>query len=196
MAKEKTTIKPKEVTAYARYIHVSPQKLRLVSALLKKAPIDIALEQLKFSSKSAALPLKKVINSAVANALHNYDIKPDNLFIKSITIDSGPMFKRYQPRAQGRAFMVRKRTSHINVILEEKARKTKSKRTILQAIRPTVVKDTDKRAKPKEQEAAEKETKTEQIAKQPKLTSKPESKVRKKFTDFRKRFFNRKSSTS
>jgi large subunit ribosomal protein L22 len=187
MATEKTPIKPKEVRAYARYIHVSPQKLRLVSMLVKKTPVDTALEQLKFSSRSASFPLIKAINSAIANAIHNYEMKQENLFIKSITIDPGPMFKRYQPRAQGRAFMVRKRTSHINVVLEEKERKNKSERTVFQSRRPTEVNKADEKAQSTDNEAE---------VQKPKLSSRPENKIRRKFTDFRQKFFNRKSSTS
>src|SRR3990167_9589988 len=105
-----------EVKAFARYIHVSPRKLRLVADLVRKMHVSDALEQLRFSSKNAALPLTKAINSAVANAVHNFNMNKENLFVKSITIDQGPVFKRYAPRAQGRAFVERKRTSHTNVI--------------------------------------------------------------------------------
>ncbi|MDP3763632.1 MAG: 50S ribosomal protein L22 [bacterium] len=125
----------KEVKAFARYIHVSPRKLRLVADLIRRTPVDAALEQLRFSSKNAALPLTKVINSAVANALHNFNLNKEDLFIKSLTIDGGPVLRKYVPRAQGRAFVNRKRTSHINLILESKARKNKTRRSIF-SIRP------------------------------------------------------------
>src|SRR5258708_1819000 len=111
MAEEKQ--QPKEVKAHARYIHVSPRKLRLVADLVRQHPVDQALEQLRFSSKNAAIPLAKAINSAVANAVHNFNMTKENLFIKAITVDGGPVFKTYAPRAQGRAFVERKRTSHI-----------------------------------------------------------------------------------
>src|SRR3990167_10922853 len=133
----KDTPKIYEVKAFARYIHVSPQKLRLVANLIRQTPVDTALEQLRFSSKNAAVPLAKAINSAIANAIHNFDLKRENLFIKTLTIDGGPVFKRYAPRAQGRAFVKRKRTSHINVVLESKERRTKPKRSIFARYRPT-----------------------------------------------------------
>jgi large subunit ribosomal protein L22 len=131
MAQDKKTIK--EVKAFARYVHVSPQKLRLVADLVRSTPVDVALEQLKFSSKDAALPLLKVINSAIANATHNFDIKRETLYIKTVTVDGGPVFRRYAPRAQGRAFIQRKRTSHISLILGTRAGQTARKRTVFQA---------------------------------------------------------------
>jgi hypothetical protein len=123
-------------------------------------------------------------------------MKQENLFIKSITIDPGPMFKRYQPRAQGRAFMVRKRTSHINVVLEEKERKNKSERTVFQSRRPTEVKKDEKKLKLNKADEKAQSTDNEAEVQKPKLSSRPENKIRRKFTDFRQKFFNRKSSTS
>jgi large subunit ribosomal protein L22 len=133
MATDKSTIK--EVKAFARYIHVSPRKLRLVADLVRQTPVDVALEQLRFSSKNAALPLTKAINSAIANAIHNFDWNRDDLFIKALTIDGGPVFKRYAPRAQGRAFVERKRTSHISVTLERRTKPINKKRSIF-SLRP------------------------------------------------------------
>ncbi|MBI2607788.1 MAG: 50S ribosomal protein L22 [Candidatus Doudnabacteria bacterium] len=193
MAKEKiATIK--EVRAHARYIHVSPQKLRLVSNLIKKAPVDQALEQLRFSSKKAALPIAKAINSAVANAVHNHDFKQENLFVKSITIDSGPMFKRYTPRAQGRAFMIRRRTSHINVTLEERERKIHSKRKIFQKPKALVTEQpNENKLKPQEQTSKLEESAAE--IQKPKFQVKPREKIKKQLVDLKRRLFNRKSST-
>src|SRR5882724_8732833 len=79
-----------EVKAFARYIHVSPRKLRLVADLVRSLQVSAALEQLRFSSKSAALPLTKAINSAVANGVHNFNLNKENLYVKAITIDQGP----------------------------------------------------------------------------------------------------------
>src|ERR1041385_2201427 len=114
---DKNIPQQKEVKAFARYIHMSPRKLRLVADLVRLKQVDLALEQLRFASKKAALPLAKAINSAVANAVHNFNLNKEDLFIKSLTIDGGPVYRRYAPRAQGRAFVERKRTSHINVVL-------------------------------------------------------------------------------
>lgn len=189
MAEDKTKIK--EVKAFARYIHVSPRKLRLVANLIKKVSVDLALEQLKFSSKNAALPLAKAINSAVANAVHNFDLKREDLYIKSLTIDGGPVYKRYAPRAQGRAFVERKRTSHINVVLEAKDRKSKPKRNIFAQIRrkqddTAAVKDATKQV-----ETGKVESK-QQAPKQP---AKPQEKIKKNLVDLKRRLFNRKSGS-
>src|SRR3989344_6571204 len=96
-AQEKPQVK--EVKAFARYIHVPPQKLRLVADLIRKSRVDQALEQLNFSSKKAALPITKLLNSAIANAMHNFDLNRDDLVIKSITVDGGPVMKTMTPRA-------------------------------------------------------------------------------------------------
>jgi len=123
----------REVKAFARHIHVGPRKLRLVADMIRKTPVDVALEQLRFSSKNAAVPLMKVINSAIANAVHNFEIARETLYVKSVTVDGGPVSTRYAPRAQGRAFVERKRTSHINVVLESRPNQVARKRTIFQA---------------------------------------------------------------
>ena len=109
-----------EVTAKARYVRVSPRKARLVTDLVKGKKVEEALNILAFTKKAFAKTLTKVINSAVANAQQNNQMDVDTLMIKRIAIDGGPTLKRYIPRAMGRATMVRKRTSHITVVLDEK----------------------------------------------------------------------------
>src|SRR3990167_4485408 len=168
MAQDKKTISAgggsasgrNEVKAFARFVHVSPRKLRLVADLVRTSPVDTALEQLRFSSKNAALPLTKAINSAVANAVHNFNMNKENLFVKAVTIDQGPVFKRYAPRAQGRAFVERKRTSHINVVLESRPGKRKSKRSIFSlSPRTTALEQVDEhRGQVKPQEEGETES--------------------------------------
>src|SRR3990167_744336 len=106
-----------EVKAYARGIHIGPRKVRLVANLVKNLPVEDALNNLTFITKKAALPIKKLVNSGIANAKHNFQIEEDRLFVKSFTVDGGRVFFRYSPRAQGRAFPLRKRTSHLNLIL-------------------------------------------------------------------------------
>jgi large subunit ribosomal protein L22 len=179
--------KIKEVKAYARHIHVSPRKLRLLADLVRQTPVDSALQQLKFASKRAAVPLAKVINSAVANAVHNFDLKKEDLFIKSLTVDGGPVIKRYAPRAQGRAFIVRKRTSHINVILESKPKKVKSRRSIF-SLRPKT-KEVVEQPKTEEVESG---TIVENKVK-PKQPPKPQERIKKNLVDLKRRLFNRKS---
>lgn len=124
---EKKTVT--EVKAYARGIHASPRKTRLVTDILKNLSVAEALTQLDFVQKKAALPIKKLVNSAVANAAHNFQIEADRLFIKSLTVDGGRVMMKFAPRAQGRAFRVRKRTSHINLVLGVSAKPAKPKRT-------------------------------------------------------------------
>jgi len=108
-----------EVKAKVKFIRMSPTKLRLVANLIKKLTVAKALDQLQFINKLASRPLSKLIKSAIANAEHNFELAKDNLFIKEITIDEGPTLKRSMPRAHGRATPIRKRTSHINLVLGE-----------------------------------------------------------------------------
>lgn len=190
MAKQDLS-KVKEIKAFARYIHVSPRKLRLVANLVRQTPVDVALEQLRFSSKNAALPISKAINSAVANAVHNFNLNKDDLFVKAITIDQGPVFKRYAPRAQGRAFIERKRTSHINVVLESRERKNKNKRSIF-SLRPRTASDDAK---------ADRATQVEPRQSGDTGSSKPESKqaprsdekMKQSKINLKRRLFNRKT---
>ncbi len=108
-----------EVSASLKFIRISPRKMRVVADLVRSTTVDKALAQLKFMNKRAAKPIEKIIKSAVANAEHNLEIKQDNLFLKTITVDDGPTLDRWMPRAHGRATPIRKRTSHVKVILSE-----------------------------------------------------------------------------
>ena len=109
-----------EVTAKARYVRVSPRKARLVTDLVKGKKVEDALSILAFTKKAFAKTLTKVINSAVANAQQNNQMDVDTLKVKRISVDGGPTLKRFIPRAMGRATMIRKRTSHVTVVLDEK----------------------------------------------------------------------------
>jgi len=97
----------------------SPRKVRLVADHIKRKPVEAARVELDHLTKKAAEPIKKLLNSAAANAEHNDDKDPSNLYIKNITVDQGPTYKRQMPRARGRATPIRKRTSHITVRLAE-----------------------------------------------------------------------------
>lgn len=107
-----------QVTATARNIRISPEKVRLVVDQIKKMPPSRSMDILALVRKSSAKPLKKVIASAVANAKNNFGLDVQTLTFKSILVGIGPMSKRYQPIARGRAHSILKRTSHITVILE------------------------------------------------------------------------------
>lgn len=108
-----------EIKAKAKHIKMSPRKVRLVVDVARGKEVQTALEQLKFINKLAIKPIVKLINSAVANAKHNFEIEPDNLYIKEIKVDEGPTLRRWMPKAFGRATPLRKRTSHINLVLSE-----------------------------------------------------------------------------
>lgn len=107
-----------EVKAKAKFIRMSPRKVRLVLGVVRGMKIDAARLQLAFMNKAAAEPVLKLLNSAVANALNNFGLNEETLKIKTIVADGGPILYRYRPRAMGRAAPIRKRTSHITIVLE------------------------------------------------------------------------------
>lgn len=109
-----------EVRAVARFVRVSPRKVRLVMNQIRGKRIEEALNLLSFAPQKGAFMLKKLVNSAVANAEQNAELDVDKLYIKRIFADEGPSLKRFRPRALGRASRIRKRTSHLTVVLEEK----------------------------------------------------------------------------
>jgi large subunit ribosomal protein L22 len=114
---------PARARAVARYVHMSPTKVRRVVALIKDRPVQEALDILRFSPQAAAQPLFKVVASAAANAENNLDLDPDTLVVAAAYADEGPTLKRIRPRAQGRAYRIRKRTSHITVEVESQPAK-------------------------------------------------------------------------
>jgi large subunit ribosomal protein L22 len=93
-------------------------KARRVVDLIRSLPAQEALSVLKFAPQAASEPVAKVLASAIANAEHNFSLDPDTLFVSQAYVDEGPMLKRFRPRAQGRAYRIRKRTSHITVEVE------------------------------------------------------------------------------
>jgi len=108
-----------EAKALARQIRISPQKARLIADLVRGKDVATAINTLRFMPKKGARILRKVIESALANASQNEAIDVDTLYVKTIYIDGGPMLKRIMPRAQGRANRILKRSSHITVVLDE-----------------------------------------------------------------------------
>ena len=121
---ESSAAAPVRARAVARYVRMSPTKVRRVIALVKGRPLQEALDILRFSPQAAAEPVYKVIASAAANAENNLDIDRDTLVVALLTADEGPTLKRIRPRAQGRAYRIRKRTSHITVEVESQPKKT------------------------------------------------------------------------
>ncbi len=108
-----------ETKAVAKYIRISPQKARLVADIIRGMKADTAVTTLKFMPKKAAGIIRKVLESAVANADQMDSVDVDNLYVKEVMVDGGPMLKRFSPRAQGRATRILKRSSHITVIVDE-----------------------------------------------------------------------------
>ncbi len=108
-----------EAKARAKFIRISPQKARLVADMIRGKHVEEAVTTLRFTPKKGARILRKVLESAIANATQNDTIDVDNLFVKTIFVDGGPMLKRIRPRAMGRATKILKRTSHITIVLDE-----------------------------------------------------------------------------
>lgn len=139
-----------EVNAKARYVRVSPRKVRLVIDVVRGMPVSRAVAQLSFMKKAAALPVLKLINSAAANAEHNFKLDPSSLYVKSIMADGGPVLHRWRARAMGRAAPIRKRMSHVSVTLAPIAgapatKATKAKAAV--AKKPAAKKPAAKKAK-------------------------------------------------
>ena len=105
--------------AKLKYARISPQKARLVADQIRGLPVDNALNILTFSNKKAAQIIKKVLDSAIANAEHNDAADVDELIVSQIMIDEGPIMKRFRARARGRANQILKRMSHVTVAVEE-----------------------------------------------------------------------------
>jgi large subunit ribosomal protein L22 len=104
---------------FVKYIRIAPRKVRLVADNVKGKPVEQALNVLTFTPKKAARHLLKVLKSAVANAEQNPSVDVDTLFVKKIWVDEGPTLKRWRARAQGRAYRINKRTSHVTIVLDE-----------------------------------------------------------------------------
>ena len=110
-----------ETRSVAKYIRVSPQKARLVIDQIRGQGVDVALSTLMLSKKAVSKTIEKVLKSAIANAENNNESDVDKLYVKSCFVDAGATMKRMRPRAQGRGNVILKRTSHITVVLDERA---------------------------------------------------------------------------
>ncbi|MER7543616.1 50S ribosomal protein L22 [Actinomadura monticuli] len=109
-----------EARAQARYIRVTPRKARRVVDLIRGLPAAEAQAVLRFAPQAASEPVGKVLASAIANAEHNFKLDSDTLVVSRAWVDEGPTLKRFRPRAQGRAYRINKRTSHITVVVESR----------------------------------------------------------------------------
>lgn len=160
------------VTAKLKYLRIAPRKVRLVADLIRGKKVEEAQNILNFTIKKSAKPILKLLNSAVANAHNNFQLDSTNLYISKITVDQGPKYKRWMPRARGRVSEIQKKASHITLVLEEtapgkKAKKVKKPRKAKEVRKPFVVR--------------EKAKTWEEIKKEKKLTGKeaPEKKKEK-----------------
>ena len=109
-----------EAKAVAKFLRVSPRKTRLVAENIKGKPVEDALNILRFTPKKPALFLSKVLYSAIANAEQMPGVDVDSLVVSTVLVNEGPALKRIMPRAMGRAYRIRKRTSHITIVVKEK----------------------------------------------------------------------------
>jgi large subunit ribosomal protein L22 len=108
-----------EAKAVARFVRVSPRKIRLIMDEIRGMRVEEALRLLAYSPQKGSALLKKLVDSAVANATANSEVDVDTLVVKRVFADEGPAWKRFRPRAMGRATQIRKKTSHLTVILGE-----------------------------------------------------------------------------
>jgi large subunit ribosomal protein L22 len=109
-----------QAKAVARTIRIAPRKVRLVVDLIRGKQVGEAISILRHTQKSASPVVEKLLNSAIANAEHNYEMEANNLVVTQAFVDEGPTLKRFRPRAMGRASAINKRTSHITIVLSEK----------------------------------------------------------------------------
>ena len=109
-----------QAKAHLKYLRISPRKVGVVLDLIRNKPAKYAMAVLKNTPKAASEPLAKLLKSAMANAENNYGMNADNLYVAQCYVGPGPILKRIMPRAQGRAFRINKRTSHVTIVLEEK----------------------------------------------------------------------------
>ncbi len=109
-----------EARAYLRHVRIAPRKVQIVLDLIRNKPVDYAMATLKHTPKAASPLLEKLLKSAIANAENNHNMSRSELYVAECFVSPGPTLKRIRPRAQGRAFRILKRTSHITIVLKEK----------------------------------------------------------------------------
>ncbi|MCL2695794.1 MAG: 50S ribosomal protein L22 [Clostridiales bacterium] len=118
-AKQRRENAEKRPHAHARYIRISPRKVKIVIDLIRGKSVRQAEAILQYTPKAATEPVLKLLNSAVANAEANLDMSADQLFVAEVYANQGPTLKRFRPRARGSAAHIRKRTSHISIVLDQ-----------------------------------------------------------------------------
>lgn len=126
-----------EIKASLKYLRIAPRKVRLVTDMIKQMPLPLAEQQLKYNPKRASKEVLKLLKSAKANAVHNFQLDPNDLFVAKINVTDGPTLKRIMPRARGSAYLIRHRTCHIDLSVKSikgktikvKAEKTSNKKS-------------------------------------------------------------------
>jgi large subunit ribosomal protein L22 len=109
-----------QAQASVRFVRIAPRKAQLVVDLIRGKQVGEAVAILRHTPKASSEVIEKLLNSAIANAEHNYSLDPNNLVISQVYVDQGPTLKRFRPRAMGRASRINKRTSHITLVVSEK----------------------------------------------------------------------------
>ena len=155
-----------EVKAKLNHLRMSPRKVRLVASLIRGLEVGKAINQLKFANKKAARPVEKLLNSCIANGVNNFELEKENLIVKEIKVDDGATLKRWMPRAHGRATPIRKRCSHVSIVLGEikESGKKKGKKQKLEApvkLGDLTKKDTTKKSKKEDENKESKDVKPE-----------------------------------
>lgn len=110
-----------EARAIAKYVRMSPMKVGVVLDLIRGKNVNEAFAILQYTPKEAAVVINKVLKSAVANAENNHDLNVENLYVAETFVSAGPTLKRFRPMDHGKAFRINKRTSHITVVVKERA---------------------------------------------------------------------------
>lgn len=185
-----------EITAKLKYFRMAPRKVRLVADLIRGMDTKEAKAYLKVTNKKIAEPLLKLLNSAIANAENNFNLDKDNLYISKIMVNGGPTLKRWMPRAYGRANEIKKRTSHITIVLDEKVKSKKRK----QKNKETTKKISQESIKKAKEKSLEEKSKKEEKLKKTGFFQRKDDKGqlekarRNRFASFRDRFFHRKGN--
>ncbi len=133
-----------EVKAKLSYLRIAPRKVRLVTDLIRGKKVEKAQNILNFTTKKAAQPVLKLLNSALASAINNFQMQESNMYISKVLVNEGPKLKRWRARARGRAFPIQKKTSHVIIVLQEtekafpmKKKKVKKVKKVITPIKET-----------------------------------------------------------
>ncbi len=184
-----------EIKAQLNYLRIAPRKVRLIANVIKGMKVSSAELELEHLVKRSSLPLLKLLKSAVANARHNFQLDADNLYIKDISVDEGPTLKRSMPRAFGRAAPIRKRASHVSLVLisEDLNDKTSPKKRVGHALDRKAFKGGVKQEGPHVRDITAEDTKEDFLEKSKEARDVVAQPQKKQRTDFVRRMFRRKA---